>query len=112
MKVNKRKWKKEEDDILIQNYQCLGLDGCAVLLNKSHDAVGSRATKVLNLKIDTKIRYKQKPFKNLETGEVFESTNDLKEKHPEFRVADVLACLNGKQKTSRGFHWVFLDEEH
>lgn len=112
LKFNKRKWTKEEDDILIKNYASLGIDGCAVLLNKSHDAVGSRATKVLNLKIDTKIRYKQKPFKNLETGEVFESTNDLKEKYPEIHVGDVQACLNGKQKTSRGFHWVFLDEDH
>ena len=106
-----REWTKEEDSLLMENYASLGVDKCASLLNKSYYAIAARA-RILNIKVSKKLRYNQKPFKNLETGEVFESTNDLKEKHPEFRVADVLACLNGKQKTSRGFHWVFLDEDH
>lgn len=106
-----REWTKEEDRLLMENYASLGVDKCASLLNKSYYAIAARA-RILNIKVSKKLRYNQKPFKNLETGEVFESTNDLKEKHPEFRASDILACLNGKQKTSRGFHWVFLDEDH
>lgn len=110
-RVHNREWTKEEDDIIIKNYSFGGVDRCADLLDRSREAIVSRA-KILNVKVSTQARYNQKPFKNLETGEVFESTNDLKEKHPEIHVGDVQACLNGKQKTSRGFHWVFLDEDH
>lgn len=109
--VHNREWTKEEDDIIIKNYSLGGVDRCADLLDRSREAIVSRA-KFLNVKVLTQARYNQKPFKNIETGEIFESTKDLKEKYPEIHVGNVQACLNGKQKTSSGYHWVYLDDDH
>ena len=109
--VHNREWTKEEDDIIIENYSFGGVDRCADLLDRSREAIKSRAG-ILNVKVSTKARYNQKPFKNIETGETFESTKDLKEKYPEIRIDSVQMCLNGKRKTCAGYHWAFVDEGH
>lgn len=111
LKYEGDKWTKEDDDILIKNYASLGVDKCANLLNRDRNAIKSRAG-ILNLKVSTETRYHQRPFKNLETGEIFKSTKDLKEKYPEISLNKVRMCLNGKRRTSAGCHWVFIDEEH
>ena len=109
--VHNREWTKEEDDIIIKHYSFGGVDRCADLLDRSREAIKSRAG-ILNLKVSTKTRYHQRPFKNLETGEIFKSTKELKEKYPEISIPNVRGCLNGKYKTSAGYHWVFIDEEN
>lgn len=109
--VHNREWTKEEDDIIIKNYSFGGVDRCADLLDRSREAIVSRA-KILNVKVSTQARYNQKPFKNIETGETFESTKDLKEKYPEIRINSVRECLKGKTKTCAGYHWAFVDETH
>ena len=81
------------------------------MLNRDRNAIIKRA-RILNLKVSTKTRYHQRPFKNLETGEIFKSTKELKEKYPEISSHAVRRCLNGKQKTCAGYHWAFVDEEH
>lgn len=111
LKYEGDKWTEEEDNILIKNYASLGVDKCANLLNKGRNAIKSRAG-ILNLKVSTKTRYHQRPFKILETGETFKSTKDLKEKYPEISINKVRMCLHGKRRTSAGYHWVFIDEEH
>ena len=111
LKYEGNKWTEEEDNILIKNYASLGVDKCANLLNKDQNAIKSRA-KILNLKVSTKTRYHQRPFKILETGETFKSTKELKEKHPEISIDKVRMCLNGKRRTCAGYHWVFIDEEN
>lgn len=109
--VHNREWTKEEDDIIIKNYSSGGVDRCADLLGRSREAIKRRAG-ILNVKVSTQARYNQKPFKNIETGETFESTKDLKEKYPEIRIDYVRACLKGKMKTCAGYHWAFVDEGH
>lgn len=111
LKHEDNKWTEEEDNILIKNYASLGVDKCANLLNRDQNAIKYRAG-ILNLKVSTKTKYHQRPFKILETGETFKSTKDLKEKYPEISIKTVRMCLNGKQRTSAGYHWVFIDEEN
>ena len=111
LKYEGDRWTEEEDNILIKNYASLGVDKCANLLNKDRNAIRHRAG-ILNLKVSTKTRYHQRPFKILETGETFKSTKELKEKHPEISIDKVRMCLNGKRRTCAGYHWVFIDEEN
>ena len=111
LKYEDNKWTEEEDNILIKNYASLGVDKCANLLNRDRNAIKSRAG-ILNLKVSTKTRYHQRPFKILETGETFKSTKDLKEKYPEISIGKVRMCLHGKRRTCAGYHWVFIDEEN
>jgi hypothetical protein len=50
----------------------------------------------------------KKPVMCVETGEVFESIKDVERKTTIDKNA-ICACCNGKQKTSGGYHWQFVD---
>lgn len=52
--------------------------------------------------------YKSKHIKCIETGKVYQSLNQLKR----LGFKSVWGCLNGKQKTSSGFHWEYTTDDY
>lgn len=63
-----------------------------------------------NLELPSK---KQKPkdklkIKNIETGEFFSSIKEAEKKYKHSHISD---CLNGKRKTTLGYHWEIVQED-
>ena len=102
------KWTEEDIAILKKYYPSEGTKVQSRLSGKRSAATIGWKARSLGLKYEGDKR----PFKILETGETFKSTKDLKEKYPEISIGKVRMCLNGKRRTSAGYHWVFIDEEN
>ena len=108
LKYEGDRWTEEDIAILEKYYPSEGKNVQSRLSGKKSAATIGWKARNLGLKYEGDKR----PFKILETGETFKSTKDLKEKYPEICIDKVRMCLNGKRRTSAGYHWVFIDEEN
>jgi len=78
-------------------------------LGKKHsDETRKKMSEAKKGKAPSCVGHNSRAVKNMETGEVFEKMTDACERYQLHKAALSRCCL-GKQKTSGGFHWQFLE---